>query len=421
MVGADLFRSIRAVPRPVLSPLWVTTLCLRRRTIAFLRILTWFGCVSAFAATSVAAGALQMKFAANAAPEIVFDSSHDGCVSDDMPDINARAFRDAKGDIVMFALYDMNRALRGKDLAHLKLDCHVVLASHFDPNPAHYDDRNFLTATWTADGRNVVAIVHQEYHADMHGRCSVHTDLGCWYNTVVAYRSKDGGENFVRSHPLVVAVAPFRQDVGQGRHRGFFNPSNIFSDGTYEYFFAGTTGWDGQPFGACLFRSATPENSASWRAYDGHAFTIRYDDPYAPRFAVPRPCSVISPFAFPVGAVVRARASGVWIAVFQASRNAGAFPVDGFYYATAKDLLRWSPPRLLLAGKTLFSNLCAAGPSIIAYPSLLDPTAKGRNFDDVGNAPFLYYAKIKVANCATGARQLVRQRLAISSASDRRR
>ncbi len=360
-----------------------------------------------------------MTLAAGSEPEIVFDPARTHCDENDMPDVNARAFRDAGGQIVMFALYDTNRALRGKDLAHLSLDCHVTLASRFDPDPAHYDDRNFLTATWTADGRNVIGLVHHEYHADQHGRCIVKSDLGCWYNTVLAYHSVDSGVNFLRSHPLVIAAAPFRQEVGQGSHRGFFNPSNIFSDGSYEYFFAATTGWNGQPYGACLFRSATPENSASWRAFDGRAFSIRYDDPYRSPFVAPKACAPISPFVFPVGAVVRDEASGMWIAVFQASHNADVFPVDGFYYAEAKDLTHWSEPRLLLAGKTLSSDPCTAGPSLIAYPSVLDPTAKGRNFDNVGSAPFLYYATIAVTNCATGERRLVRQRLSIVRNSDR--
>ncbi len=392
----------RRRPAPILGPL-----------------LGWFSLLSALAVTTATADALQMKLVPGTSPEIVFDTAHDRCGAEDMPDINARAFRDAEGHVVMFALYDMNRAFRGKDLAHVSLDCHVALASHFDPDPAHYDDRNFLTATWTANGSDVAALVHHEYHADQHGRCRVHSDLGCWYNTILAYRSKNGGEDFARSHPLVVAAAPFRQDVGQGRHRGFFNPSNIFSDGTYEYFFAATTGWAGQPYGACVFRSARPEDSASWRAFDGRAFTIGYGDPYAAHFTAPNACAPISPFVFPVGAVVRARADGTWIAVFQAAHNADVFPVDGFYYATSRDLLHWSLPRLLLAGKTLFSDLCTAGPSVIAYPSLLDPSAKGRNFDDVGRAPFLYYTEIKVANCATGERRLVRRRLAINSDAER--
>jgi hypothetical protein len=370
-------------------------------------------------AYSSSATAQDVKLAPGSEAEIVFDSAQKHCDENDMPDVNARAFRDASGDIVMFALYDSNHALRGKDIDHLAIDCHASLESRADPNPAHYDDRNFLTATWTKDGRNVVGLVHHEYHADQHGRCSVKSDLGCWYNSVLAYLSTDSGENFTRAKPLVVASVPFPQNVGQGSHRGFFNPSNIFSDGQYEYFFAATTGWDGQPFGACLFRSATPEDSASWRAYDGQDFTVHYDDPYKKPFSPPASCAPLSPFVFPVGAVVRERDTGLWLAVFQASHNADVYPVDGFYYAEAEDLLHWSEPRLLLAGPTLYTNPCDAGSTIIAYPSLIDPTAKGRNFDDVGPSPFLYYAIIDVANCETDARRLVRQRLSISSTLDR--
>ena len=374
--------------------------------------------------TSLLLPAVDQASAADAAlaligkPEIIFDSVRDGCESIDMPDINPRAFRDAKGDVVFFGLHLVNRAMRGKDLSHLAIDCHVVLGSGLDPDPAHYNDRNYITATWTADGRDIAALVHHEYHADAHGRCTAQTSLGCWYNTILAYHSTNGGEDFVKAAPLVVAAAPFRQDIGQGRHRGFFNPSNIFSDGTFEYFFAATTGWDGQDSGACLFRSADPQDSGAWRAYDGRDFTIRYSDPYGTDATAVKPCTPIAPFAYPVGAVVRLRGSRLWIAVFQASQNEGAFPVDGFYYATATDLTHWSAPRLLRAGKTLFSDLCAAGRAVIAYPSLLDNDAQGRNFDNVGDDAYLYFTVIKVDDCKTGNRLLMRQRISIVAGAD---
>jgi hypothetical protein len=360
---------------------------------------------------ATAARAQNVALMPGTAAQTVFDPAQHRCDGSDMPDVNARAFRDAGGDIVMFALYDSNHALKGPSLDTLTLDCHSALESHFEADPARYDDRSFLTATWTFDGRTVVGLVHHEYHADNHGRCSVKSDLGCWYNSVLDYLSTDSGANFVRAQPLVIASAPFRQDVGQGRHRGFFNPSNIFSDGTYEYFFAATTGWDGQSDGACLFRSATPENSASWRAYDGQSFSVRY--------AAPRPCAPIGPFVFPVGAVVRERGNGLWLAVFAAKQNAGVYPADGFYYSEGTDPLHWGEPHLLLAGPTLYSDPCTAGPSLIAYPSLIDPAPKGRNFDDVGANPYLYYATIEVADCATGARKLMRQQLSILGNVDR--
>ncbi len=49
------------------------------------------------------------------------------------------------------------------------------------------------------------------------------------------------------------------------------------------------------------------------------------------------------------------------------------------------------------------------GPAISAYPALLDWHAQGRNFDDVGDDPELFFTSIDVKNCQTGARLLLRQ------------
>jgi hypothetical protein len=366
-------------------------------------------------ATGASLPQLDLKLTGN--PEVMFDMTRESCDPQDvMPDISPRAFRDSTGQIVFFALHSANRALRGPDLSNLKLDCHIVLESGGDANPAHYNDASFISGTWTDDGRNVDALIHHEYHADDFGRCSVQDALGCWYNTVLAYRSTDGGKNFTRASPLVVAAAPFTQDVGQGRHRGFFNPSNIFSDGRYEYFFAATTGWDGQQFGACLFRSATPQNSASWRAYDGHAFNIRYVDPYRQPPAKVKACAPIAPFVDPLGAVVRDRKSNVWIAVFVAEADQNLFPVEGIYYATAKDFLHWSLPKLLRAGPTFSANFCTTD-NIVAYPSILSEDSTGRNFDNFGDKAFLYFTIVTTQKCHAGPRLLMRQPLEIEAES----
>lgn len=348
---------------------------------------------------------------------LVYNAAHDGCDGNDVPDLNPRAYRDADGRVAMFALHFTARPLRGADLHHLRIDCRVALGSAFDPDPAHYADRNFVAATWTADGRKVSALVHHEYHADQHGRCSASGDLACWYNTLLAYRSDDGGASFTRGTPLVVAASPFTQDVGQGRHRGFFNPSNIVGAGGFRYAFASTTGWDGQPFGNCLLRTPDPANSALWRAFDGTGFTIRYGDPYRAR-QQPGSCATIAPFAYAVGSVTRHRASGLWLAVFQAAAG-GAFPASGFYYSTATDLLHWSAPRLLLAAPTLYDDLCKAGPAVVGYPALLDWRAPGRNFDEVGDDPELFFTSMEVKNCRTGARLLLRRTVHLQTGAAR--
>ena len=348
-------------------------------------------------------------------PTVVFDSQRDACTPDSFPDINARAFRNAAGRTVVYALHDDNRPLVGPDLAHLKPDCHVALASPENADPARHDDRNFVASTWTEDGRSVAALVHEEYHADQFGRCSAQGDLACWYNTILAYRSNDGGLDFSRLPRAVVGSAPFRQDVEQGRHRGFFNPSDIVAgegkNSRYRYALISTTGWDGQPYGNCLFRTAAPLGG-DWRAWDGHAFTIRYDDPYRPGFAPPATCKTIAPFIFPVGSIVLHRTSHTFVALFQA-KSGGIFPLSGFYSATSRDLLHWSDPRLVLAAPTLFDDLCRTGPSIVAYPALLDPASPSRNYDTIGDAPELFFARIAIDKCQTGRRLLLRQRLVL--------
>ena len=351
-------------------------------------------------------------------PALVYAAKRDGCDGQDMPDAPLRAFRDAGGGVVAFGLHWRNRALRGPSLDALKLDCRVVLDSAGDPDPAAYADRSWITATWTPDGRRVAALVHHEYQGNTHpGRCPAGRYMACWYNTVTAASSADGALSFRQSAPpAVVAAAPFRQEVGQGRHRGFFNPSNIVADGAWRYVLVHTTGWEGQPNGVCLLRTADPFDPGSWRAFDGAGFSAAFPDPYRANSNRTRPgsprCAPVGPFPAPVGAVVRHRATGAWIAVFQAAKG-GPFPEPGFYATSSRDLLAWDVPRLVLAGKTLYDDPCGAG-TLIAYPALIDREARGRNFDDVGDRAELTYATLKVEGCAiTAERDLVRRPVAI--------
>lgn len=353
-------------------------------------------------------------------PRLVFDAQRDGCDGHDVPDIPPRAYRDASGQIVMFAMHYENRALRGPDFDRLRLDCRVVFRGSGASDPVAYDDRAWIAATWTVDGKNVAALVHHEYQANHHkGRCTFTEYLTCWTNSVLAVVSNDGGASFTRpgGEPAIVASWPFRQETEQGRHRGFFNPSNIVSDGAHVYMFAATTGWAGQDFGACLFRNADPLDPAGWRAWDGTDFTARFVDPY--RIEANRTgadplvtCQPIAPFPAPVGSLARHRGTGLWVAVFQAVADGGRFPESGIYYAVGASLTAWSAPRLLMAGPTLYDTTCPPGGRLINYPALIDPAARGRNFDDVDDDAFLYLVTIRLDGCRpTSDRSLIRHRV----------
>ncbi len=350
-------------------------------------------------------------------PEIVFNRKTDACDGHDVPDAPARAFRDKDGKVAVFGMHHVNRALRGDALDKLKLDCTVVLASGHKDDPALHDDYSWITAPWTDDGVNVVALVHQEYHANEHkGRCPFTSMMQCWTNSVLVARSSDGGRSFARAKgSAALAAYPFKQDVGQGRHRGFFNPSNIFSDGAWRYMFVATTGWTGQKHGACLFRTKTPGYPRSWRAWDGRDFTANAGDPYAGPADPAQTCEPIAPFVTPVGAVVKHRGSGAWIAVLKAAKHDRYFAEPGIWASASRDLIHWSKPTLVMAGKTLYDDPCAAGPQIIAYPSLLDRSATTRNFEDAGDEPELYVAEMRVEGCkVTSDRDLVRRRVKIT-------
>jgi hypothetical protein len=335
-------------------------------------------------------------------PETVFASPKNACDGYDVPDTSPRFYRDAEGEIVLFGMHFRNRAMRGKDFSSLKLDCHVVLDSGFNADPAAYDDRSWISSTWTFDGRTVHALIHHEYRADDHqGQCSVPKAdaLACWYNSVTAVASFDRGRNFKKpDKPRLVASSPFKQDVEQSRHRGFFNPSNIITDAGYFYFFATTTGWDGQENGVCLFRSADIADPSAWRAYDGEHFSIRYPDPYQERIPPLKPCKTLDPFPVGVGSVTRHKASGQWIAVFQVEDSPG-FAKPGFYYAASRNLLTWTAPTLLVEGKTLYGNPCTSGGRLLAYPALVDHEARSRNFDETGDHAYFYSVTLKTKGC----------------------
>jgi hypothetical protein len=84
--------------------------------------------------------------------EKVFDWSQGAYAPDDIPDIPARAFRDAQGRVQLIASHYTNCRMSGPDLDHLTHDCGVIMPSHYDPDPAKFDDRGWLhsTYTWTA-------------------------------------------------------------------------------------------------------------------------------------------------------------------------------------------------------------------------------------------------------------------------------
>lgn len=97
---------------------------------------------------------------------VVFDSSEESCAGRDMPDLPARAFRDAVGQVVLFAGDIASRRMVGPSLTELTHECQPVMRSSYDPDPSHYDFEEWIGAVYTTDGEHVDALVHMEYHGE---------------------------------------------------------------------------------------------------------------------------------------------------------------------------------------------------------------------------------------------------------------
>lgn len=131
--------------------------------------------------------------------ELVFDYSQDACEVWDIPDIPARAFRDAKGQVQLLASHYITRRMTGPDLNHLKHDCQVIMASTMDPDPEDFDDHEWISSTYTPDGVTVYALIHDEYHGAEHdNQCTSKVTINCWYNAVTLAISVDGGNSYTQ-------------------------------------------------------------------------------------------------------------------------------------------------------------------------------------------------------------------------------
>lgn len=357
----------------------------------------------------------RVEIVPGATEETVYAWSRQRCEEWHIPDAPLRAFRNQNGAVVAFASNYRNRAMAGPSLDRIGISCSVSYEAKSSPDPSEFSDKNWLTATWTSNGRDVFGLVHAEYHADRYGNaCRFRDRMSCWYNVVTAAHSTDGGRHFSAEPRQLVAAPAFRQDVGQGRHRGFFNPSNIIErDGAW-YALIATTGGEGQKGGVCLFRSTDINDPASWRAFDGVDYTIRAVDPYREDLSQAKPCQPLKGLPTTVGSVTKHEPSGLYLAVL----HLGPDPSQGIAggrvaYSWSADLLRWSPLQTLVVHPTMWSKNCA-DTTRYAYGAVADPSSTSRNFETTGDEAFLFMTRMRVKDCKLGPeRDLVRVKIHI--------
>jgi hypothetical protein len=329
---------------------------------------------------------------------VLFDQASSACDSSDLPDAPARAFRNAAGEVVLFAPNFKNRALIGADFDHLARDCAIRFAAAGSADPSLLDDRSWLHAFHTDDGSGVFAFASASFIPYRHGiACEAggaRTD--CWYNGIAALTSDDGGATFryLGTPPHHLAFAPpdpYSPDIASPP--GFMSATNIvaWNGGLYTILWRRGTdgGSDDKGSRNCLAR-ADDDKPLAWELWlDGKFIPAARFENGAWEIAT-TDCDAIGPTT-PIRGLVRHAATGSFLAVLQYRTGND----HGFYVTTSDDLVTWTKPAELLAIDLMAD--AAPGAPWAGYPSLIDPDSSDRNFgttDDTADLVFVRFEPV---------------------------
>ncbi|MGN6258043.1 MAG: hypothetical protein ACTHN3_09895 [Solirubrobacterales bacterium] len=353
-------------------------------------------------------------------PQSVFDWGSSACETMNYPDLPARAFRDYEGGVQLLISHFDDFRMVGSSLDQLAIDCQPVMLSHESPAPGRFRDREWIASVFTRDGRNVWALVHDEYQGNRHrGRCPSHRYYRCWYNAITLAHSTDGGRTYAEAPPPrnLVASAPYRYRPDRGP-AGVFTPSNVVEgpDGA-EYALVRIREPGGRR-GTCLLRTRHVGRPRSWRAWNGLGFGGRFSDPYRARQRRRIPCTPVGKGAIAEmdESLTYNTALGRYLLVGLAPPGAESVgpKLRGIYFSTSPDLVHWSERKLITRAVTTHNYRCG-GPSPLSYPSLIDPESGSPTFATTGAQPYLYYTQFRYRNCEqTAERDLMRVPLEVS-------
>ena len=352
--------------------------------------------------------------------QVVLNWSAHACPKSFIPDAPARAFRDMDGAVRLIATSFENWSFVGPTLDAMTPDCQAAFRGAERSDPLAFDDRGWIEATYTSNGRRVYALISNEWDSFRHfvpnGAISASCGLRQYQPACMAYSinlavSDNGGRNFnytmkegqqVISGDVIRAKQPAgdlgRRADGSEAPRGSPTVSNIVARNGFFYAMVYVRGQTSGQDGNCLLRTEDLGNPAQWRAWDGKNFTVRPVN-FGDKFPSAIPCARVARrvLGWDVRSLSWYAPSNSYIAIMHAaSVNPEGRRVVGVHYATSPDLLQWSDTRLLVEAPSRLNSTCQPP---MHYPAMLDPASSSRNFETVGGSAYIYYTEFNVQNC----------------------
>ena len=330
--------------------------------------------------------------------EVVFDWTKDRCEPYDIPDLPARAFRDAQGMVHLISAHLAGRSFNGPSLNEVKRDCEVIMQSDHDGDPSKYDDNEWIAATYTEDGNTIYAVIDNEFHGWEHGMCSGNDNFACWYNALTMAVSTDGGHSFAHAAEPpahLLASLPYQYEDGAGPY-GVMEPGSLIRKDGFYYLFVRIDGYRSDSQKLCLLRTDNLAQPASWRAWDGHDFSVVMHSPYDASTSTDslRQCTAIDP---DLGLVASSITYNTYLHEYvMLGLSTDNFSTNreiwGVMYAFSRDLINWDRRVLLFEAPLMWSRQ-AGNPRVYHYPSLIDPDSTSLSFETTGKTAYLYLTR----------------------------
>ncbi|MBB6186538.1 hypothetical protein [Rhodanobacter sp. MP7CTX1] len=326
------------------------------------------------------------------------ESPTNGALALDVPDAPPRMIKRENGEIELIAAHHNNIPFYSNDgRAFSRKDCRSILPSKQDFNPSHFADQDWITGLVTTNGKDVYALVHDEFHGPAYlSECAARLKPGqpywapiCLSVNMVSFASHDGGNTFSplsgELHTAASVPTTFSTSIDS---IGIRDSSNVVSnpaDGYY-YFMARAMPFSPQTGGTCLFRTPNPFTQP-WLAWDGDSFKTRMGSPYSDDKEHTGTCLPVIDNSYYVATISYNTKIRKFIAIARSNKRVIVAMVSA-------DLIHWSTPVTLRT--SVADNWWRPGqgdPDPDSFYSIIDLTSESRFYDVSGDTPYLYYVR----------------------------